>query len=65
MAFAAGGKLASAVSRSGGLGMNGGGYGDSAWLKKQFAKAGGGPAIKRGGQAFSLCNTARRQDLVV
>lgn len=41
MAFAAGGALAAAVSRAGGLGLIGGGYGDSAWLQAQFAAAGG------------------------
>ena len=40
MAFAAGGALAAAVSRSGGLGLIGGGYGDAAWLEAQFAAAG-------------------------
>jgi nitronate monooxygenase len=40
MAFAAGGRLAAAVSRSGGLGLIGGGYGDAAWLEEQFATAG-------------------------
>jgi nitronate monooxygenase len=41
MAFAAGGELAAAVSRAGGLGLIGGGYGDEAWLEEQFAAAGG------------------------
>ena len=41
MAFAAGGALAAAVSRAGGLGLIGGGYGDPAWLDEQFAAAGG------------------------
>ena len=40
MAFAAGGKLAAAVSQSGGLGLIGGGYGDPAWLSGEFAAAG-------------------------
>lgn len=40
MAFAAGGALAAAVSRAGGLGLIGGGYGDAAWLEQQFAAAG-------------------------
>ena len=40
MAFAAGGRLAAAVSGSGGLGLVGGGYGDAAWLEEQFAIAG-------------------------
>lgn len=43
MAFAGGGKLAAAVSRSGGLGLIGGGYGDPAWLEEQFTAAGGDP----------------------
>ena len=41
MAFAAGGALAAAVTRAGGLGLIGGGYGDPAWLEEQFAAAGG------------------------
>jgi len=41
MAFAAGGALASAVSAAGGLGLIGGGYGDSSWLEEQFEIAGG------------------------
>lgn len=41
MAFAGGGRLAAAVSRSGGLGLIGGGYGDSAWLEEQFEAARG------------------------
>lgn len=41
MAFAAGGALAAAVSRAGGLGMIGGGYGDPSWLDEQFEAAAG------------------------
>ncbi len=41
MAFAGGGALAAAVSRAGGLGLIGGGYGDPSWLEQQFAAAGG------------------------
>lgn len=41
MAFAAGGALAAAVSRAGGLGLIGGGYGDPTWLEEQFDAAGG------------------------
>ena len=41
MAFAAGGTLAAAVSRAGGLGLIGGGYGDNGWLDEQFALAAG------------------------
>jgi nitronate monooxygenase len=41
MAFAAGGALAAAVTRAGGLGLIGGGYGDPTWLEQQFGAAGG------------------------
>lgn len=41
MAFAAGGKLAAAVSAAGGLGLIGGGYGDRTWLDAQFDIADG------------------------
>jgi len=40
MAFAGGGALAAAVSRAGGLGLIGGGYGDPTWLEEQFDAAG-------------------------
>jgi nitronate monooxygenase len=39
MAFAAGGRLAAAVSRAGGLGLIGGGYGDRGWIDAQFDEA--------------------------
>jgi nitronate monooxygenase len=39
MGFAAGGRLASAVSNAGGLGMVGGGYGDRDWLAREFDEA--------------------------
>lgn len=39
MAGAAGGALASAVARAGGLGMIGGGYGDADWLAREIALA--------------------------
>ncbi len=42
MAFAGGGALAAAVSRAGGLGLIGVGYGDPTWLEEQFEAAGGG-----------------------
>ena len=41
MAFAAGGKLAAAVSDAGGLGLIGGGYGDAQWVEREFDNAGG------------------------
>ena len=37
MAIAATGKLATAVSAAGGLGMIGGGYGDMTWIEEQFS----------------------------
>jgi len=40
MAFAAGGRLAAAVSNAGGLGFIGGGYGSRDWLAEQFMAAG-------------------------
>ncbi|MEQ8900232.1 MAG: nitronate monooxygenase [Roseovarius sp.] len=40
MAFAAGGRLAAAVSHAGGLGLIGGGYGDADWLDGAYAEAG-------------------------
>ena len=41
MAFAGGGATAAAVSRAGGLGLIGGGYGDPTWLDDQFKAASG------------------------
>ncbi len=40
MGGVAGGRLAAAVSDAGGLGLIGGGYGDAAWLEREFAAAG-------------------------
>lgn len=40
MANASGGELAAAVTRAGGLGMIGGGYGKPDWIAEQFALAG-------------------------
>lgn len=40
MARAGGGALAAAVTRAGGLGLIGGGYGDVGWIEDQFAAAG-------------------------
>ncbi len=44
MGNVSGGMLAGAVSEAGGLGLLGGGYGDAAWLEKEF---GGVHAIDR------------------
>jgi nitronate monooxygenase len=40
MAFAAGGRLAGAVTQAGGLGLVGGGYGDASWIEHEFREAG-------------------------
>ncbi|MFH4188721.1 hypothetical protein WAJ24_20345, partial [Acinetobacter baumannii] len=41
--FAAGGKLAAAVSTAGALGLIGGGYGDADWLRAEWKNAGNAP----------------------
>ena len=60
MAFAAGGKLAAAVTSAGGLGLIGGGYGDADWLKQQLAKAGNA----RVGCGFISWSLARQPELL-
>lgn len=60
MAFAAGGKLAAAVTGAGGLGLIGGGYGDEAWLKQQFAEAGNA----RVGCGFITWSLAKKPELL-
>ena len=60
MAFAAGGKLASAVTAAGGLGLIGGGYGDAEWLKREFAEA----RNARVGCGFITWSLAKRPELL-
>jgi nitronate monooxygenase len=60
MAFAAGGKLASAVTNGGGLGLIGGGYGDAEWLRREFAEA----KNTRVGCGFITWSLARRAQLL-
>lgn len=60
MALAGGGALAGAVSRAGGLGLIGGGYGDATWLAEQFAAA----ATERVGVGF-ITWSAQRSPAVV
>jgi nitronate monooxygenase len=43
MALTSGGKLSSAVTGAGGLGLIGGGYGDADWLEQEFTQAGNRP----------------------
>ncbi|MDR7304120.1 NAD(P)H-dependent flavin oxidoreductase [Haloactinomyces albus] len=56
----AGGELAAAVSRAGGLGMIGGGYGDADWLSGQFDAADG----VRVGCGFITWSLARQPALL-
>ena len=60
MGFAAGGKLAAAVTAAGGLGIIGGGYGDADWLDREFAEAGNA----RIGCGFITWSLANRPELL-
>ena len=60
MGGAAGGRLAAAVTTAGGLGLIGGGYGDAAWLDREFAAAGN----TRVGGGFITWSLARQPALL-
>ncbi len=60
MAGMSGGALAAAVSRAGGLGLIGGGYGDRDWLEREIAAAGDA----RVGVGFILWALERQPDLL-
>ena len=60
MAGVAGGALAAAVSRAGGLGIIGGGYGDRTWLERELGAAGEVPI----GIGFITWALARRPELL-
>ena len=60
MAFAAGGKLAAAVTGAGGLGLIGGGYGDADWLQREFTEAGNAKI----GCGFITWSLAKRPELL-
>src|SRR5580700_3264207 len=60
MDVVADGRLAAAVSRAGGLGMIGGGYGDEAWLTREMDAAGDA----RVGVGFITWSMARRPRLL-
>ena len=64
MAFAAGGALAAAVTRAGGLGLIGGGYGDADWLDAQF-EAAAGERVGVGFITWSLAKTPSLLDRVL
>jgi nitronate monooxygenase len=60
MALAAGGKLAAAVSRAGGLGLIGGGYGDAGFLESAYRDAGNA----RTGCGFITWSLAKKPELL-
>ena len=60
MAFAAGGALAAAVTRAGGLGLIGGGYGDAAWLERSSPW----PTANASGVGFITWSLARTPALL-
>lgn len=60
MALVSGGRLAAAVTRAGGFGFIGGGYGDRAWLMREIDAA-GGTAV---GIGFITWALARQPDLL-
>ncbi|MDQ2091470.1 NAD(P)H-dependent flavin oxidoreductase [Marimonas arenosa] len=60
MAFAGGGRLAAEVSRAGGLGFIGGGYGDGDWIEDQW-KLAGDAAV---GVGFITWRLAERPELL-
>ena len=60
MGGTAGGRLAAAVSEAGGLGLIGGGRGDSEWLEREFAAAGN----QRVGCGFITWALAARPELL-
>ena len=60
MGFVTGGALAAAVSRAGGLGLIGGGYGDADWIRREIALAGDA----RVGIGFITWSLARQPQLL-
>jgi nitronate monooxygenase len=64
MAFAAGGRLAAAVSAAGSLGLIGGGYGDAGWLDAEF-RAAGNAAVGCGFITWSLKKQPQLLDRVL
>src|SRR5919204_3837421 len=60
MGFVSGGALAAAVSRAGGLGLIGAGYGDADWIRREFDRASG----TRVGIGFITWSLARQPQLL-
>jgi len=60
MDVVSGGRLAAAVSQAGGLGLLGGGYGDQAWIEREWGRAGNA----RIGCGFITWSLAERPELL-
>jgi len=60
MGLVSGGALAAAVSRAGGLGLIGGGYGDADWMRREFQQAEGA----RVGIGFITWSLAKQPELL-
>jgi nitronate monooxygenase len=60
MDIVSGGRLAAAVSQAGGFGLIGGGYGDGAWIEREYASAGNA----RIGCGFITWSLANRRELL-
>lgn len=60
MDYVSGGRLAAAVTQAGGLGLLGGGYGDEAWLGREWDRAGNA----RIGCGFITWSLAKRPELL-
>lgn len=65
MASVSGGRLAAAVSNSGGLGLVGGGYGDSDWLREELSLARGEARRPWGVGLITWCATGEAVDLAL
>ena len=64
MDIVADGRLAAAVSRAGGFGIIGGGYGDEAWLAREMDAA-GGIRVGVGFITWAMAKQPRLLDLVL
>jgi nitronate monooxygenase len=64
MGGVAGGRLAAAVTRAGGLGMLGPGYADEAWIEREFEEA-KGERVGIGFIAWDLARAPRRLDVAL
>jgi len=64
MGYAAGGALASAVTKAGGLGLIGGGYGDATWIEQEF-RAAGNTRVGGGFITWSLANAPHLLDTML